>query len=190
MRVKYLDLATGKIASDCGVSQFNLTDNNYCCDCNRAIPFEGEPIGDSVCAEYRRYIVIAVERELMDEPFDAEDVIKRANSRYFLRLSSSEPMRFALPGMLSTKPLTDRQIAFLNQWTYLKPVIAKDLRQPSVTIDFEWNTTRLSSVTAEVCKEISAQMRALPNPTIVVEADTLVEGTEFHKALEGSLDEQ
>lgn len=88
MKVKYLDLATGRIAEDKGISEFNLTENNWSCDCNRSIPFDGLSDSD-VCSGCKRYIVIGVEPEAMDDPFDATEVIKEANREYYMRLQSA-----------------------------------------------------------------------------------------------------
>lgn len=88
MKVEYLDLATGRVAEDSGISEFDLTDGNWSCDCNRAIPFDG--MNDSgVCDGCKRYIVIAVESEPMDDPFDVSEVIKEANREYHMRLQSA-----------------------------------------------------------------------------------------------------
>ena len=88
MKVKYLDLATGRIAEDSGISEFSLTENNWSCDCNRAIPFDG--LSDfSGCDGFKRYIVIGVEPEPMDDSFDATEVIKKANREYYMRLKSA-----------------------------------------------------------------------------------------------------
>lgn len=87
MKVRYLDLATGRTAEDAGISEFNLTENNYSCDCNRAVPFDGP---DYDTCEYKRYIVIGVEAEPMDDPFDATEVIKEANREYYMRLQADK----------------------------------------------------------------------------------------------------
>ncbi len=85
MKVKYLDLATGRTAESSGISKYSLTEGNWSCDCNRAIAFnEFNPSGK--CDGYKRYIVIGVEAELDDEPYDTTEVIKEANLEYYLKL--------------------------------------------------------------------------------------------------------
>lgn len=87
MRVKYLDLATGRTAESYGVSKFELTEGDWNCDCNRAIPFN--EINDSlICDGCKRYIVIGVASELTDDPFDEKEVIKKANQDYYTKLQS------------------------------------------------------------------------------------------------------
>ena len=50
--------------------------------------FRLDELSDSViCDGCRRYIVIGVEPENDDEPFDETEVIKEANSEYFMRLN-------------------------------------------------------------------------------------------------------
>ena len=82
MKVKYLDLKTGETAVDTGISQFNLTDGNYSCDCNRAIPFDRVDHSD-ICLGHRRYVVIGVEPETEHESFNPEEIISEANREYW-----------------------------------------------------------------------------------------------------------
>lgn len=81
MKVTYLDLKTGKTAQDAGISEFQLTENNWSCDCNRSFAFGLKENG--VYCLSQRFIVVSVEAESEDEPFDTEDVIARANSDYY-----------------------------------------------------------------------------------------------------------
>ena len=85
MKVKFLDLATGRTADASGISEFDLTDDDWSCDCNRAAAFH-DTIDSILCIGSKRYIVIGVEAEPMDAPFDAESVIAEANREYFIRL--------------------------------------------------------------------------------------------------------
>lgn len=86
MKVQYLDLATGRKAVDCGLDIFSLTEGNWSCDCNRAIPF-----GDSDCTgvcRCNRYVMIGIEAESGDGQFNEADVIERANREYYMKLKS------------------------------------------------------------------------------------------------------
>jgi hypothetical protein len=85
MIVRYLDLETGRKAEDRGLSEFRLTEGNWSCDCNRRIPFDGVS-GADTCDGCHRFIVYDVEAEDGDEPFSAVDVIREANSEYYMRL--------------------------------------------------------------------------------------------------------
>lgn len=88
MRVQYLDLKTGKTGEDTGISEFSLTEGNWSCDCNRAIPFER--LDDSgTCIGCKRYVVIGVDPEDGDEPFEESAVIQEANREYFMRLNAT-----------------------------------------------------------------------------------------------------
>ena len=85
MIVRYLDLETGRKAEGRGISEFDLTEGNWSCDCNRRMPFDG--LTDSgTCDGCRRFVVYDVEAEDGDEPFNAADVIREANSEYYMRL--------------------------------------------------------------------------------------------------------
>lgn len=89
MKVTYLDLKTGKTAQDVGLNEWNLTEGNWSCDCNRAYRFNlGKEIeqqfGDYCSSQ--RFIVISVEPEADDEPFDSAEVITRANREYFQKI--------------------------------------------------------------------------------------------------------
>lgn len=81
MKVIYLDLKTGKTAQESGISEFQLTENNWSCDCNRCRAF-GLKENGAYCLS-QRFIVVSVEAESEDEPFDTADVIARANSDYY-----------------------------------------------------------------------------------------------------------
>jgi len=85
MIVRYLDLETGRKAEDRGISVFNLTEGNWSCDCNRRIPFVGFS-GSDTCDGCHRFVVFDVEAEDGDEPLNPIDVIREANSEYYMRL--------------------------------------------------------------------------------------------------------
>ena len=94
MFVTYLDLKTGKKATQGGISRHNLEENNWSCDCNRSLAFDHDDGQDNgSCRGGYRYIVIEVASEPMDDPFDHEEVIKNANSEYFEHLDSLRCMR-------------------------------------------------------------------------------------------------
>lgn len=88
MKVTYLDLKTGKTAQETGVSEFQLTENNWSCDCNRCRAFGLTETGNYCLSQ--RFIVISVEAESEDERFDKEDVIARANSDYYRNIIAGE----------------------------------------------------------------------------------------------------
>lgn len=88
MIVRYLDLATGQKAEQSGISEFQLTENNWSCDCNRQYAF-GDGDGDSdeyVCMGCHRYIVYDVAPESGEAEFDRESVIRDANLGYYKQL--------------------------------------------------------------------------------------------------------
>ena len=90
MIVRYLDLETGRKREESGISEFALTEGNWSCDCNRRIPFDG--LSDSQGCEARRFIVYDVEPEDGERRWDAIDaaeVIREANSAYYMRLKAS-----------------------------------------------------------------------------------------------------
>lgn len=86
MIVRYLDLETGRKAEDRGINEFQLTENNWSCDCNRRIAFDGSPLDSGTCEGCKRFVVYDVEAEDGDEPFEPTDVIREANSEYYMRL--------------------------------------------------------------------------------------------------------
>jgi len=92
MKVTYLDLKTGKIATETGISAFQLAENNWSCDCNRQMAFGIE--SDRKCRSMR-FIVIDIEREpqLGFDGREKEEIIAEANSDYFLRLKHYEELR-------------------------------------------------------------------------------------------------
>jgi len=85
MIVEYLDLETGKRAKDSGISEWELIEGNWSCDCNRPRAF-GETDFVDHCVGFKRYIVINVELE-DGETFQIEDctsnVIAAANRDYY-----------------------------------------------------------------------------------------------------------
>ncbi|CAB4148118.1 hypothetical protein UFOVP431_114 [uncultured Caudovirales phage] len=89
MKATYLDLKTGKTAQDDGLDQWALTEGNWSCDYNRAYRFglekEIEQQFGNHCSS-QRFIVISVEPEVDDEPFDPAEVIAEANRDYFQKI--------------------------------------------------------------------------------------------------------
>jgi hypothetical protein len=93
MRVKYLDLKTGKTAWAEGVSQFSLTYGEDSCDCNRIFAFSKSDIisneeawAQELC-RCQRFIAIELQREKGEEEFEESDVLREANSEYFVHLA-------------------------------------------------------------------------------------------------------
>lgn len=87
MKVTYLDLKTGKTAQEAGISEFQLTENNWSCDCNRCHAF-GLDNPACICSA-QRFVVIAVEREPEDEWCDndtPESIVAAANRDYYYGL--------------------------------------------------------------------------------------------------------
>lgn len=85
MIVRYLDLKTGRKAEDNNINEFDLTLNNWSCDCNRQNPFNVEcenPAGNLFCLGCTRFIVYDVEPE-EGEIIDKEEVIRKANLNYY-----------------------------------------------------------------------------------------------------------
>lgn len=88
MKVTYLDLKTGKTAQESGISVFQLTENNWSCDCNRSRAFSLTEAGCYCLSQ--RFIVVSVEAESEDELFNSEDVIARANSDYYSNIIAGD----------------------------------------------------------------------------------------------------
>ena len=67
IRVTYKDLETGLLADQQVLNLFELTENNYSCDCNRQLAF-GHDEGEGHCIGTHRYVVLdfsyAVPRQL------------------------------------------------------------------------------------------------------------------------------
>jgi hypothetical protein len=84
MEVTYLDLKTGKTAQEKGLSEWDITEGNWSCDCNRSLAF-GLILSDdcaSLCVS-QRFIVTAVETEPGDcLVIDKCQIIADANSEY------------------------------------------------------------------------------------------------------------
>lgn len=90
MIVTFFDLMTGTTAKRAGIHPFELTDNNWECDCNRQMLFDKleHRQGRGICEGYTRFIAIAVEREEEDPPFDPQDVLIEANASYYHALDA------------------------------------------------------------------------------------------------------
>ena len=91
MKVTYLDLETGKTTTQDGINQFELTENDWSCDCNRLLAFNIDDEEDfGMCDGHYRIIVINVEPE-GDEFFNVDEVRMQANLPYYKRLLSTKP---------------------------------------------------------------------------------------------------
>ena len=86
MRVRYLDLQTGKTEWESGVTVWQLTEGDWNCDCNRATPFFGLSESNT-CDGCRRFIAIDLEPQEADGAFDSAEVLREANKGYYQRLS-------------------------------------------------------------------------------------------------------
>ena len=88
MIVHYLDLKTGRKASESGISAFQLMENNWSCDCNRALAF-GEYVEGCHC-QAERFIVYDIDFEPgEDVNMTKEEIIAEANYEYYFRLSNN-----------------------------------------------------------------------------------------------------
>lgn len=58
MKCLLLDLKTNRVKWHSGPSTFDWTENNWSCDCNRAVPFGDWKEGDGHCLGGHRYIVV------------------------------------------------------------------------------------------------------------------------------------
>lgn len=119
MIVTYLDLHTGKRVSQRGISRFDLCENNWSCDCNRALAF-GNEVPDGYCVGSHRYIAIDVRAESAEELCnmgDATEVLKEANESYLHSGGKVPPLvRYPIPEcvpMHSNPVYTDRGL-----WCY------------------------------------------------------------------------
>jgi hypothetical protein len=87
MKVTYLDLKTGRTAQEAGISEFQLTENNWSCDCNRSRAFGlDNPV---MYCSAQRFVAIAVEKEPEDEWCDddtPESIVAAANRDYYYGL--------------------------------------------------------------------------------------------------------
>lgn len=84
MKATLLDLATGRTAMSAhDVSVFQWTENNWSCDCNRALAFGLEPFAPEVgdCLGSRRFLVIDCHGDL--EGMSVDEIRKEANRGYF-----------------------------------------------------------------------------------------------------------
>jgi hypothetical protein len=82
--VRYLDLETGKTASEV-VDLYSLTEGNWSCDCNRSLAF-GFAFETSTCLGCRRFIVIDAVPSFDDESVNREEVLRDANIEYYMNM--------------------------------------------------------------------------------------------------------
>ena len=84
MEATYLDLKTGKTAKEKGLSEWDITEGNWLCDCNRSLAFGlTQSDGYSGFCVSQRFIVIAVETEFGDGPLiNSCSIIADANREY------------------------------------------------------------------------------------------------------------
>ena len=83
MKVTLLDLQTGKTAvHPHDTSDFQWTESNYSCDCNRGIAFDPDWVGkfDWVCLGCNRFVAIDVEGDL--EGYPKQALIAEMNREY------------------------------------------------------------------------------------------------------------
>lgn len=93
MRVKYLDLKTGKTAWDEGVSEFALRYGELSCDCNRIFAFaksgaisKEECFDDDELCRSERFIAVEIEKEPGDRDFNVDEALEDANLGYYSNL--------------------------------------------------------------------------------------------------------
>lgn len=93
MQALILDLVTGRTAwSRHDVSAVQWTENNWSCDCNRALAFED--IADQqygTCRGCVRYLVVDFRGDLQGVPVD--DLRMEANRRYYRALQAQQSAR-------------------------------------------------------------------------------------------------
>lgn len=81
MKATILDTVTGETATISGISPFNLSQNNYACDCNRNLWDVDTWKEEGTCKGSERFLVIAAEVENEDEhPYSLEEL-----NRYYPR---------------------------------------------------------------------------------------------------------
>jgi hypothetical protein len=66
MKVTILDLLTGEVGEISGVTEYDLTEGNYSCDCNRDFNNDLPDVG--YCHGAKRFLVIAAHTEAGEEP--------------------------------------------------------------------------------------------------------------------------
>jgi len=90
MIVRYLDLKTGRKAEENGITEFNLIEGNWSCDCNRGNSFPDVGVSISgTCKGCQRFIVYDVESEKGDPKFDAQQIMRDANREYYQLILTS-----------------------------------------------------------------------------------------------------
>ena len=76
MNATYIDVNTGQIASESGVSPFDMAENNWSCDCNRRIPFNLDEEDDhpNTCCSDQRFVLVEYSYETSDaiEEYDQD----------------------------------------------------------------------------------------------------------------------
>jgi len=87
MKVRLLDLATGRSAWMDGITEWQITEGNHSCDCNRGMYFGIENDSEG-CVGCKRFIVTDLEfTSCPDLNTTKEEIIAAANSDYFHALN-------------------------------------------------------------------------------------------------------
>ena len=81
MRIQILDTKTGSISEQNGITCFNITDNNWSCDCNRINSFDYETglEDEEYCIGSNRFLIIKL---IQDRDDDYPITLSEANSDY------------------------------------------------------------------------------------------------------------
>ena len=82
MKIKFLDIKTGKTAWKDGLSLWQLSEGNWSCDCNRELLFGNDDIIICNEASQHRYMAIEMIAEKRSENGSDEEVLREAN-HYF-----------------------------------------------------------------------------------------------------------
>ena len=82
MRIKFLDIKTGKTAWKEDLSFWEVSEGNWSCDCNREHLFGNDDIITCNEASQHRYLAIEVMAEEESENESDEEVLREAN-QYF-----------------------------------------------------------------------------------------------------------
>lgn len=99
MRARFLDLKTGDVEEEPGISLFDLTENNWSCDCNRGRAFWYAQSAGNLCRS-ERYILIHAEPEPGDDLKDMPltDILQEANAEYYINLKRARAFLEAFGG--------------------------------------------------------------------------------------------
>lgn len=84
LKVSYINKLTGEIKDEPKLlSEWDLTEGNYSCDCNRAIVFENILNVDSLC-KCDKYLVYSVKSNDLNyqDSTKLNNILKEANSGY------------------------------------------------------------------------------------------------------------